>query len=68
LEAIIQTKVNMTVWLGNFVEDGDNTAYDRQRTAIQGALQTYGTTHIAGITVGNEVGFHDFSSLLLIHI
>jgi exo-beta-1,3-glucanase (GH17 family) len=54
LEAIVQTKVNMTVWLANFIVDGDPTAYDRQKTAIQGAIQTYGTDHISGITVGNE--------------
>jgi len=54
LEAIVQTKVDMTVWLGNFVVDADHTAYDRQRIAIHDALQTYGTTHVSGITVGNE--------------
>jgi len=55
LEAIKQTKVDMTVWLGNYCLATDNgTAYDRQRGEIQAAIQTYGTDHIGGITVGNE--------------
>ncbi|KAH8830419.1 glycoside hydrolase [Flagelloscypha sp. PMI_526] len=55
LEAIQRTKVNLNVYLGNYVvpEDAD-TVYNRQKTAIQQAIQTYGTDHIAGITVGNE--------------
>lgn len=55
LEAIKQTKVNMTVYLGNYPIATDNgTAYDRQRDTIKAAIQTYGTTHIGGVTVGNE--------------
>ncbi|KAG6900789.1 hypothetical protein C0993_000108 [Termitomyces sp. T159_Od127] len=55
LEAIKQTKVNMTVWLGNYNIPTDNgAAYTRQRDTIQKAIQTYGTDHIGGITVGNE--------------
>lgn len=45
----------MTVYLGNYaVPNDNNAAYDRQRSEINVALQTYGTDHIAGITVGNE--------------
>ncbi|KAF8974172.1 glycoside hydrolase family 17 protein [Flammula alnicola] len=54
LEAIKQTKVDMQVYLGNFVVDGDTTAYERQRDVLKSAIQTYGTDHIAGLTVGNE--------------
>ena len=44
----------MTVFLANFVVDGDPTAYDRQKQELQQALQTYGTGNVGGITVGNE--------------
>ena len=54
LEAIVQTKVNMTVWLGNYPEPTDPAPYLRQREAIVDAINTYGTDHISGITVGNE--------------
>lgn len=54
MEAVKQTKVDLQVYLGNFVVDGDPTAYTRQRDAIKEVIQTYGTDHIAGITVGNE--------------
>ncbi|KAJ6623998.1 glycoside hydrolase superfamily [Mycena sp. CBHHK59/15] len=55
LEAIKQTKVNMTIWLGNYAIATDNgTAYDRQRDVIKTAIGKYGVGHIGGITVGNE--------------
>ncbi|KAF5364275.1 hypothetical protein D9756_000750 [Leucocoprinus leucothites] len=54
LEAIKQTKVDMQVYLGNYITPDDNSVYQRQRDAIQQALQTYGADHVAGITVGNE--------------
>lgn len=54
LEAIKQTKVNMTVWLGNYNIPTDSSPYERQKEAIKEAIQTYGTTNIGGITVGNE--------------
>ncbi|KAJ7126763.1 glycoside hydrolase superfamily [Mycena epipterygia] len=55
LEAITQTKVNMTVWLGNYAVATDNgTAYERQRDLIKTAIQSYGIEHIGGVTVGNE--------------
>jgi exo-beta-1,3-glucanase (GH17 family) len=45
----------MQVYLGNYVLATDNgTAYTRQRDVIKQAIQTYGTDHIAGVTVGNE--------------
>lgn len=44
----------MTVWLGNYPSATDSTAYTRQRDLITAAIQTYGTDHIGGITVGNE--------------
>ena len=51
MEAITQTKVDMQVHLGIYVSpDGDYTAYDRQRVAIEDVLKTYGTDHISGIT------------------
>jgi len=47
--------VNMTVWLGNFAVATDSgAAYERQRDTIKAAIQTYGTDHIGGVTVGNE--------------
>lgn len=55
LDAIQQTKVNMTVYLGNYAVPNDNgTAYTRQKTEIQSVIETFGTDHISGITVGNE--------------
>ncbi|KAI0707189.1 glycoside hydrolase [Earliella scabrosa] len=54
LEAIQRTKVDMQVWLGNYPIPSDPEPYQRQRDAIIEAIQTYGTDHIAGITVGNE--------------
>ena len=44
----------MQVFVGNFVVEGDSTAYQRQRDAIKDALTTYGGNNVAGITVGNE--------------
>ncbi|KAG7096700.1 hypothetical protein E1B28_004114 [Marasmius oreades] len=54
LEAIRQTKTNLQVFLGNYVIPSDSTPYSRQKELIKQAIQTYGTDHIAGITVGNE--------------
>ncbi|KDQ19321.1 glycoside hydrolase family 17 protein [Botryobasidium botryosum FD-172 SS1] len=53
LQAIQDTKVDMQVYLGIFVDDTD-TVYTRQRDAVKKAIQDYGTDHIAGVTVGNE--------------
>ena len=55
LEAIRQTKVDMQVYLGNYNLPTDNdAAYNRQKQTIKDVITTYGTSHIAGITVGNE--------------
>ncbi|THH00375.1 hypothetical protein EW026_g2157 [Hermanssonia centrifuga] len=55
LEAIQQTKVNMTVYLGNYnVPNDGGVAYTRQRDTIEDAIKTYGVDHVAGVTVGNE--------------
>jgi len=43
------------VYLANYpVATDNNAAYYRQRDLIDSALQTYGTDHIGGVTVGNE--------------
>ena len=45
----------MTVFLGNYnIPTDAGEAYERQRDTIKEALETYGTDHVAGITVGNE--------------
>jgi len=54
LEAIKQTGIDMQVFAGNYVVEGDSTAYERQRDAIKDAIITYGTDSLAAITVGNE--------------
>lgn len=54
LEAIKRTKVDMTVWVGNFVSTDDASAYTRQRDILKQAIQDYGVDHIGGVTVGNE--------------
>lgn len=54
LEAIKQTKTNVSVYLGIYDVPEDRTAYTRQRDIVKQALQTYGTDHVLGITVGNE--------------
>ncbi|KIY69725.1 glycoside hydrolase family 17 protein [Cylindrobasidium torrendii FP15055 ss-10] len=55
LEAIKQTKVDLQVYLGNYPTVDDDSVFTRQNDAIKQALQTYGSDHVAGITVGNEV-------------
>lgn len=54
LEAVRQTKVDLQVFLGNYIVPGDTEVYERQRETIFEAIAEYGTDHIAGITVGNE--------------
>ncbi|KAK0551974.1 hypothetical protein OC846_003058, partial [Tilletia horrida] len=53
LEAIKQTKVNMTVFPAVWV-DTNATTYARQVSEIQDAITSYGTDQIEGVTVGNE--------------
>ncbi|KAF5379591.1 hypothetical protein D9757_009284 [Collybiopsis confluens] len=55
LNAIKLTQVNMSVYIANYPQSDDNgEAYNRQRDAIKSAIETYGSDHIAGVTVGNE--------------
>lgn len=55
LEAIKQTKTNMSVYLANYnVPNDQGVAYSRQSALILDAVKTYGTKNIKGITVGNE--------------
>ena len=54
LEAIKQTKANLKVFPAIYVVDKDDAGFLRQKTALQQALQTYGTDNVLGITVGNE--------------
>lgn len=45
----------MTVFIANYPDaTDDGVAYNRQKTAIESAIQAYGTDHIGGVTVGNE--------------
>ena len=55
LEAIKRTKTSLKVCPGIYLVDVDEAGYQRQKPALQPALQTYGTDNILGITVGNEV-------------
>ena len=55
LEAIKQTKVNLKVFPSISLVDVDEANYERQKTALKEALQTYGRDNVLGITVGYEV-------------
>jgi len=55
LEAIKQSKVNLKVFPSISLVDVDEADYERQKTALKEALQTYGTSNVLGITVGNKV-------------
>ncbi|GAA5878787.1 hypothetical protein JCM1840_007246 [Sporobolomyces johnsonii] len=53
LQAIQDTKVNMTVWIGAYI--GTNaTVNAQQQQWIIDAINIYGTDHISGVTIGNE--------------
>jgi exo-beta-1,3-glucanase (GH17 family) len=55
MDAIQRTKVNMTVYIGNYpVSTDNNTAYERQRGEIDQAIKDFGVQNIGGVTVGNE--------------
>jgi exo-beta-1,3-glucanase (GH17 family) len=55
MDAIQRTKVNMTVYIGNYaISTDNNTAYQRQRDEIVQAIDNFGVGSIGGITVGNE--------------
>lgn len=53
LQAIQDTKVNMTVWLGAYVGDSSTVNAEQQQWVLD-ALQIYGTDHVSGVTIGNE--------------
>ncbi|KAH7102873.1 glycoside hydrolase [Auriculariales sp. MPI-PUGE-AT-0066] len=55
LNAIKVTKVDMKVYLGNYISPSDTVAYTRQKANIEDALKTYGSDNVIGVTVGNEV-------------
>ena len=54
LEAIKQTRTNLKIFPALYVSEKDEVGYQRQRTALQQALQNYGTDNVLGIIVGNE--------------
>jgi hypothetical protein len=69
LEAIKQTNVNMTVYLGiDAVFMDDNTTISTQRDLIKSAIQNYGSQHVAGVTVGRDFMRKYFVPIFLIHI
>ena len=54
--------------LGNYPLATDNgSAYNRQRDVMKKAIETYGTDHIAGVTVGNEFMAAKYVFLALFH-
>ena len=58
--------MDLSVYLGNYILANDNrTAYLRQRQAIVDAIKTYGTGHIAGVTVGHKFMFEFVHHLVL---
>jgi len=55
LNAIKLTKVDLKVYLGNYIQLANDESYQRQKVAIEDALKKHGTDNVAGVTVGNEV-------------
>nr|GAT48749.1 glycoside hydrolase family 17 protein [Mycena chlorophos] len=53
LDAIHQTKVNMTVYIANYITT-NSSDYTRQMNEIENAISLFGSDHIGGYTVGNE--------------
>jgi len=53
MDAISQTKVNLSIYIGIYVDNND-TVYTRQRDEAQSLLNLYGADGVLGITVGNE--------------
>lgn len=53
LQAIQDTKVEMTVWLGVWIDTNTTTVANQMQTTLD-VLKVYGTKHVAGVTVGNE--------------
>jgi exo-beta-1,3-glucanase (GH17 family) len=55
LEAIKQTKVNVSVVVANYpISTDGGAAYTRQAIELEQAITAYGTNNIIGMTVGNE--------------
>ncbi|KAL8278806.1 hypothetical protein RQP46_008875 [Phenoliferia psychrophenolica] len=53
LQAIQDTKVNMTIYIGAYI--GDNTTVNaEQQTDAINALKIYGSDHVSGVIIGNE--------------
>lgn len=56
LDAIERTKVNLTIWPAIYLDqtDPNDAAWNRQVANITFALDNFGTSHVGGISVGNE--------------
>jgi exo-beta-1,3-glucanase (GH17 family) len=55
LEAIKQTKVNVSVVVANYpIATDGGAAYTRQAQELEAAITAYGTDHMIGMVVGNE--------------
>ncbi|KAF8730312.1 hypothetical protein AX14_005656 [Amanita brunnescens Koide BX004] len=54
LEAIKQTKVNMTIYAANYVLPNQDDVFARQMGELSQAIQNYGPQNFAGLAVGNE--------------
>jgi exo-beta-1,3-glucanase (GH17 family) len=61
LMAINLLHVNMTALLTLWV-DGDESTYQRQKETLFQIIDEHGTTHIDGVSVGNEVLFRNKSA------
>ncbi|KAH7100753.1 glucan 1,3 beta-glucosidase [Auriculariales sp. MPI-PUGE-AT-0066] len=55
LNAIKLTKVDLKVYLGNYITPGNDDSYNTQKQTIEDALKQYGHDNVLGVTVGNEV-------------
>ncbi|GAA95577.1 glycoside hydrolase family 17 protein [Mixia osmundae IAM 14324] len=55
LQAIADTKVNMTVWLGIYLDMTNSTTNERQIQQTLDAISKHGSDHVSGVIVGNEV-------------
>lgn len=51
MQAIQDTKVDLGVWLGVYVDD-NATTWERQKSDTLNVLQTYGLDNVRGVTVG----------------
>lgn len=58
MEAIAQTKVNMSVWLGAYIEMDNDTTTTRQMSDTLAVIKQYRGKNIGGVTVGNGRLFH----------